>query len=328
MSSRDVFMALASKPWMMDEFNIWQNEVFTGILAISDSGEEAALRLLEMPFLETVDRSDDLLLEIIMGLLQTDPDSLPEFLDRPELAGGITDNDRFSVYMIRLEIQMPEAAHALGDLPWAEDGIDVLERKNAEALIVSALNSPGIFHVLLDKSWVQDGLTVDEASAIQGLSTLSSKTVARTDEALARQLLDMPFLQSVDAVDAKAVDSLLSLFRVNNGALLYQVLNHPALTDGISDEDAVVISAMSLVVSERPELLEVLLDPGQTAVEERVISLPLSGETTLAVISVGQPMPGTFALFESVVRSVEGFMAVPFPRTYTALLVADADSTG
>lgn len=328
LSSREVFMALASKPWMNDQFTISQFEALLGLVDIAGRSKQTALRLLDMPFLDMVDRGDDLMLEIMLELMWSDPGRVRDLLDHPELADGITDDDRTFIYMIRLELQAPEAAEAFGNLPWARDGVVGPEKRGAEVLIRSALDSPGIFYVLLDKPWVKDGITLDESNAIAGLSALSSISTARNAEAEALHLLEMPFLESVDGVDAKAIESLRALLWVGDGAYLRQVLSHPALGDGISDEEAMVVAVLSMVVYERPELLDALLDPELTLVEERVIFLPLAGDTRMFVVSVDAARPVNMDSLESVVRMVEEFMAVPFPRSYFGLLVADATSAG
>ena len=78
----------------------------------------------------------------------------------------------------------------------------------------------------------------------------------------------------------------------------------------------------------RPELLETLLDPDQVAVEKRVIQLPLKGEVTLSVVHISPGAYRTMDILEKLVRTQEHFMAVPLPRSYIGLLVADAIPVG
>ena len=95
-----------------------------------------------------------------------------------------------------------------------------------------------------------------------------------------------------------------------------------------TDDQAVVVAVLERVIRHRPELLDTLLNPEQIAVEKRVIQLPHSGEVTLSVIHV---IPGTYRtmdILEQMVRTQEGFMAVPFPRSYVGLLAADAIPVG
>ena len=98
--------------------------------------------------------------------------------------------------------------------------------------------------------------------------------------------------------------------------------------DGITDDQTVVVAVLERVIRHRPELLDTLLEPEQVTVEKRVIQLPHSGEVTLSVIHV---IPGTYRtmdILEQMVRTQEGFMAVPFPRSYVGLLAADGIPVG
>ena len=46
------------------------------------------------------------------------------------------------------------------------------------------------------------------------------------------------------------------------------------------------MAALGVVVEDRPDLLETLLDLGPDAVEKRIIQIPLAGEVTLSVLNV------------------------------------------
>ena len=68
------------------------------------------------------------------------------------------------------------------------------------------------------------------------------------------------------------------LWALRSGAdYLGQVLSHPSLRDGIMDDRTNVVAVLDKVVERRPELLDVLLDPGQTIVKGRSITLLLAG---------------------------------------------------
>ena len=148
------------------------------------------------------------------------------------------------------------------------------------------------------------------------------------DESAALRILDMAFLETVDGVDAAAMKALAVLPWESDRGYLEQVLSHPTLRDGITDDQTVVVAALQSVVRHRPELLDTLLNPDQVTVEKRVIRLLHSGEVTLSVIHV---IPGTYRtmdILEQMVRTQEGFMAVPFPRSYVGLLAVDARPVG
>ena len=80
------------------------------------------------------------------------------------------------------------------------------------------------------------------------------------------------------SLDSAVLESLEKLWALRSGEdYLGQVLSHPSLRDGIMDDRTNVVAVLDKVVERRPELLDVLLDPGQTIVKERSITLLLAG---------------------------------------------------
>ena len=148
------------------------------------------------------------------------------------------------------------------------------------------------------------------------------------DESAALRILDMPFLETVDGIDAAAMDALAGLSQESDQGSLDRVLSHPTLRDGITDDHTVVVAALQVVTDYRPDLLDTLLDPAQVAEERRVVHLPHSGKVTLSVIHLSPGMYRTMDILEQMVRSQETFMATPLPRSYVGLVVADATPAG
>ena len=104
------------------------------------------------------------------------------------------------------------------------------------------------------------------------LRGISGQSFTKSDESTTLRIAAMPFLETVDGVDAAAVRSLRSLFWASDEVdYLMQVLTHPSLDDGISDDEAFVVAALEIVVDERPDLLGTLLDLGPVAVEKRTL---------------------------------------------------------
>ena len=326
--AREATIAIAAKPWMQDSLLLWEREVLSGLIDLALWDEQEALRVLEMPFLDSVGVEDDRIMEILHEVRTGNRGSLKELLHHPNLAGGISESDLAAVTAVSLKLEYPEAAAEIDSLVWVSDGVDSTERQAFPSFRYAALHSPQAFWALLDESWVQDGLSKHEVTAFASLSYLASGNLAPVPEVDILSLLDMPFLDTIDGVDAKALESLVGVFSEAKGAYLRQVLSHPSMSDGITNEEAIIVSVLSMVVQERPDLLDVLLDPEITSVEERVVSLPLAGDTRLFAVSVASAKPVNLDSLESVVRIVEEFMAVPFPRGYVGLLVADANSAG
>ena len=62
----------------------------------------------------------------------------------------------------------------------------------------------------------------------------------------------MPFLETIDGVDAAAMTALDMLAWQFDLDYLQPVLDHPTLRDGITDDQAVVVAAMRIVQRDRP----------------------------------------------------------------------------
>ena len=86
------------------------------------------------------------------------------------------------------------------------------------------------------------------------------------------------------SLDSTVLESLEKLWALRSGEdYLGQVLSHPSLRDGIMDDRTNVVAVLDKVVERRPELLDVLLDPGQTIVKECSITLLLGFAPEVAV---------------------------------------------
>ena len=273
-----------------------------------------------------------------------------------------------------LEQNRPQAAIAIGALPWIGDGVDATERYVAESLIAAARWYPDVFSALMNKSWVGDGVTDNEAIAIvwirwtaqsipqlaggmlqkpwiqdavsadearvirnlywisqifeyellrQGLSAAAADMLEPRLSAAAVRILAMPFLDEVSGADAAAVVSMRRYSEESNPGFL-EVLAHPRLSDGITDDEAKIVAVLGGTYQYNPSLVSVLLDPTRTTIEERAIRLPLSGAVNLAIVRTGPGAQRTMHLLEHSVREVEGFVEAPLPTSHVSLLVENA----
>ena len=177
---------------------------------------------------------------------------------------------------------------------------------------------PDLFRAVMAKPWFEDGLNESEAAAAQHLAR-----VADGDELAAPQILEMPFLQTVEPADAAATQALghMAAYKPEN---FQRVMAHSTLSGGISDEWAKIVTVLGAVSDSDPDRIDVLLDPEQVRVEERVIDLPLAGAVTLAIIRTEEGAPRSMDLLEHAVRNSEAFMGVPLPTSRVTLHFDDA----
>ena len=265
----------------------------------------------------------------------------------------------------RLEEDKPALANQLKALPWVADGVGYSEREAAEALIAAAIWYPDTFNALLQmawvvdsvtthettvirrirwtakdapalaepmlqKSWVQDGITRDEAIVIEHLYW----TIRVRDESLqqeviqkAIEILAMPFLDTVESPDAMAVWDLEKIENYRTSDFL-SVMSHPKVSDGITNQEAKIVAALSSANRYKPASLPILLDgldgTGGVCLEERGIELDLSGEVQLTIIRVIDKDTPNMDRLEHAVRVVEEFMGEPLPTNYVAWYLDDA----
>ena len=186
-------------------------------------------------------------------------------------------------------------------------------------LLTLETRNPELAAAVRELPWVQDGIDRSEEESVAALAAIVGQIPS---------ILEMPFLQNWDTLDAAALLSLSALSRAQGENYLDQVLSHPSLSGGITDDWTNVVASIGMIGS-RPDLIDVLLDPAQAFIEERVLTLPLAGRVRLSVIrpearvSEVADSPA-MALLEQAIRSQEEFMGVAFPLDHAILLDADA----
>ena len=143
------------------------------------------------------------------------------------------------------------------------------------------------------------------------------------DTALAKTIVNMPFLGTLEPTDAAALEAL-SWLAYTEILALREVLAHPTLKDGITDEWAPVIALMDSVNEAAPAFLRPLLDPEQVDVERRAVTLPHTGAVDLAIIRTEAGTPRSMDLLEHSVGSVEDFMGTALPTNFVGMLFGTA----
>lgn len=340
LGEREVFQSLLQKPWVRDDFASGEYGIIEEVFLIGSWDAAVALRLLGMPFMESLEGQDDTVaavLGILRGRLtqhQSDqdlagPDALERLLARLGLEGGITSEQLGDVAYEDLELRHPDAHMAVKALPWIRDGIEPSEQWAVVILRREALRVAGLaaYYEVLTNPWVQDGLASGELEALAAIFRHANRMYDWNNGGAAIEILAMPFLDRLDDLDLLALDSLASMWDK-----LPQVLAHPGVAGGITDDQTDIVATMGMYQL-TPDLWKVLLDPRQTAVRKRSITLPLAGEVALSVVWPGEPTAGGKASLvlnrlEHAVRTQEAFMGLPFPTPHVVLLVAASPGGG
>ena len=328
--SPEAAMVLVLKPWLRDGL-IWEDEqVVLSLSNIADSDSYSVLQLVTMPFLDSLTFDDSAILHALGGVLWYSPNKekdLRDLLVHPAIRGGIKDGERAIVELLAIGKRSPEIAAAIDTLPWVQDGIDTSESRAVVVLHEASQGTKQLIPALVNRSWVQDGLNRAEQDVVWNLMGIS-RSSPRPDEPAALSILNMPFLDKVDDIDAQVLGTLSSLSVSDERDYLRHVLSHPTFRGGITDRQRVRLTFLGLTVSSNPkrhfpEVFHSLLDPRMSTVEERIIWLPRAGEVRLAVAHTRRGDFHTMDILEQAVRRQEEFMLEAFPTKYVGVLAAE-----
>lgn len=219
-------------------------------------------------------------------------------------------------YVARGDVALAEQ---LVSLPWVTDGLDESERITIERMQWIASDDVELAKAIAYKPWLNEGnLSNDAARAVNSLYYIRDQ-----DAALAHDILNMPFLETLEPTDTAALEAM-SWLAYTEILALSEVLAHPTLKEGITDEWAPVVALMDSVNEAAPAFLRPLLDPEQATVERRSITLPHTGNTDLVIIRTSPGVPRSMVLLERSVASVEEFMDTALPSNYVGLLFGTA----
>ena len=172
-------------------------------------------------------------------------------------------------------------------------------------------------------SWVADGLNPLEEETVKYLLYIA----VRKREAALSEIIEMPFLRTVEPADLSGIKSLWRILH-DNPSQFDQVMNHPTIQAGITDEWTPVITTLKSAAKNNPGLIHKLLDPKTVSVESRKINLPLSDSIVLAIVRT-EPGPNrSMLLLQHAVIQAEQHMRIALPTQNVVLLFADATSPG
>ena len=216
---------------------------------------------------------------------------------------------------------------AIQQLTWVADGVTGDDEADAHQYLRGTVQrAPEQAKQMLELSWVQDDITETEADTLKYLFWISGRNA---DAAAA--LMAMPFLESVEIRDTLALRVLNHIsWRDANDKVVditfRELMYLPKIKDGITDEDTKIVAVLGgHTYSRAPGSARVLLAETGVYIEERLIRLPHTGETLLAVIRIEDKDTPSMDHFEHAVRSIERFMGVPYPIDYLALLFYDRE---
>ena len=240
--SPTLFWELMQKPWTSQKNDDprWELAVrYLSHLAAVD--EPAALHALRLPLLKTIEQGDAAYVQFLLHLAHKDPAGLHEVLSHPNLNAEAFNHPDSSIPILYLASRRPESAVAIRDMDWVQDGITGFEMFTVGHLTRLALQSSSTFTVMVEKkrSWLPPGPWVD----VDILRLLVS--ISDSHEEVAQQIMEMPFLESIEFVDVEALRALAELAAIDP-VYLQEVLSRLASGDEGAEDIGLTISFLRL----------------------------------------------------------------------------------
>lgn len=254
--SRSTFSVLMDLPWIQDGLTSDEEQVLYSLWQLTLWDDAFTQEVMPMPFLKKIDAHENVTLQAIGDLRWNE--QLPGLvLAHPDLAGGITDANLGSVFLVIMELMDPQVAASARSLPWVQDSIvGRRELGSLQTLQLATVGSPRLVSFVLQKSWARDGLSTSEREVISALREIARRHSDRRDEETALRIAGMPFLNHIEKVDSAAVRALSALHNYGGESHLKTVLSHPRLRNGIGDKESLIVSRMPPTIEDALELLD------------------------------------------------------------------------
>ena len=302
-------LSWAGQPLGLDEEN-----ALLALSSMMETDPELAAQVAELPWVRqalTVEGRNAL--QALDILATANVDFAMRVAGSSWLADGVTKDDWLSM---RTLASLAESDVELAGLVAGLPGF-----ANDEGLIVSYIlkilrESPAAAETLLGLPWLADGITDMEADALKHLSQLSG----RNGDAAAT-IIAMPFLKTLESRDTLALRALDDVAR-QDASSFKEVLSYPRIRDGITDEDTKIVALIGGWAYKYGSAQVLLAETG-VYIEERIIELPHTGETLLAIIRTEDRVSQSMDYLEHAARTIEQFMDEPYPANYLAVLYYD-----
>ena len=145
----------------------------------------------------------------------------------------------------------------------------------------------------MESTSLHEDLSTNEAKAARWL-----KYINYTNPQAAAKITGMPFLKSVSSTD---VLLLIGLYYQERQGSIEVILNHPALQEGITDDETVLITAAT--TSNDPGRIKQLLYPGNATTETIRTSSLRTPKLSISIVRTGnRTISGTSLVIEDAVK--------------------------
>ena len=316
-------------PWVADGVDDTEREVAEDLIAAAQWYPDVFNALVAMSWVQNsaITADEARAIRYPIWAARNSPALIVRMMDFPWVRDGITDTEAQVIPELSRAIHdSPALAERMLELSWVKDSVTADEAKATEHLRRAAEEAPVLVERMLQKPWVQDDITRDEGIIIRRLSWLAGRKDEATQQRMtdvAIRLVDMPFLDDVSFAEARAVMSLHMIAGSRTQESFRAIMSHPKVQDGITDQEAKVISVLRTSAYYAPEAIPHLLDgldgTGGVYLEERIIQLPQTGATLLTIVRTQDQTTASMGYLEHAVSFAENLMAAPLPTNYVAL---------
>ena len=311
----DLADAIGALGWVADGVDDSERKALEHMIHIAARSDAPARALLDMAWVADGPSGDETFaLQSLRYLPNASEDTAETLINMEWIEDGVSDIEARFLHLLTLIAESDAAvAESVIALPWVADGI--LDSERGVISNLSRIADDGnadLAESVIALPWLADGITDSERRAVARLSRMDADAAAR--------LIDMPFLETLEAADVAALDYLSGLTTIQ----LSDMLSRPMLKDGITDDEAQIISMLYQTFKYAPDRVDRLLDPDKTTVERRTVDLPLAGEVDLVIVRTYLGVKRSMDLLENAVRELENLMGEPFPTRYVGLLFENA----
>ena len=251
--------ALADKPWITDGVDELESSVMAQLEALAAYDEAQVERILRMPFLNTIEPPDAETLAVLVGWAGRRPDLFQAVLHKPLVEDGLDEHEVQSLETPAGPVDGAEdATPGVTDRPVFDTG-EAADVNLAALLPGWEARWPKLFGAVVHKPWVEDGLDEHEVKVLDNLARL-----ANSAEDAALRILDMPFLDTVEAADAPALTVLASWASFRE-EVFQVIMEKPWVEDGLDEYELELLDNLA-GLSHDPEKATYLAGgPGEAA---------------------------------------------------------------
>ena len=238
-----VFRSIMGRDWMQTDVGstFWARlQAANKILQIARVDEEAALAVLQLPFLYTLEHLDGFTMSFLRDLFKAAPDEGRRLISRQDVQNTDSDALPTDFYLIYLRSQGPAVSEGLDRLQWMDDGLDPCfdefdpsdSRGNYyESLAIAAfttlyMKSPPAFLSMVRRPWLQESIYAENYTALINVLDFAYDSPDAT-----AQIAAMDFLDTLEEDDIRIIQDLLGLEWDDRGRYRKILLNPTLLED-------------------------------------------------------------------------------------------------